>query len=345
MAHNIENYDIQQGIDQAWHGKTQVVPEITFENIVLGKWDLVPQRLQKNGVDTKWHILTCSDVPELEIGSPYNGGIGDTQATFKPVDNKAFLQMIRDSISGAEHTIVSAGSVRNRGRVFVSIKLNGMESFKAAGRDFGAYLNFGNGHDRSSVLWVNTGNICTVCDNTFSMNLFQVENKAATEKADDNISVSKRHTKNVLLSLPKLSDLIDKAVEVQSKFQHELNRLDNVPVSVTTARSLFAGFVGRRIDAKQGLSTRSNNTVDRLLQLHIHGNGNRGATLADSFSAVTDYYSHFSSGGDNVKRQVVSSEYGAGRDAKQEFFSVLSDEDRYIETIEHGELILANTKD
>jgi len=82
-----------------------------------------------------------------------------------------------------------------------------------------------------------------------------------------------------------------------------------------------------------------------LLKLHVHGKGNRGATLADSFSAVTDYYTHHSSGGDNHMRQVLSSEYGAGRDAKQEFFMVLSDEERYTKTVDHGELILTNTKD
>lgn len=344
MAHNLQNYDIQQGIEQAWHGKTQVVPEITFENIILGKWDLVPQRLQKNGKDTKWHILTCSDVPELEIGTPYNGGLGNEPGTFKPVDNKAFLQLVKDSIGGTSHTIVSAGSVRNRGRVFVSIKLNGMETFEAAGRKFSAYLNYGNGHDRSSVLWANTGNIATVCDNTFTMNLFQVENKAAKEGTDDNLAISKRHTKNVLMSLPAMADLIDKAVGVQAKFQAELNRLANVPVTVVQATNLFAGFIGRKAEPAKGLSTRANNTVGRLVQLHVSGKGNRGENLADAFSAVTDYYTHFSSGGENVMRQVVSSEYGAGLTAKQDFFSVLSNEESFETTLKRGELLLANTK-
>ena len=347
--HNIQTYDVQQGTEMGWHNLTDVVPEITFENIILGKWDLVPQRLQKNGQDTKWHILTCSDVPELEIGTPYNGGLGEVQASFKPVDNKAFLQLVKDSIGGADHTIVSAGSVRNRGRVFVSIKLNGMETFEAAGRTFGGFLNYGNGHDRSSVLWANTGNNCTVCDNTFTMNLFQVENKVAKEITDgimgDDLAIAKRHTKNVLMSLPAMANLIDKAVGVQAKFQAELNRLANVPVTVVQATNLFAGFIGRKTEVDKGLSARANNTVNRLVQLHVSGKGNRGENLADAFQATTDFYSHFSSGGENVMRQYVSSEFGKGMTDKQDFYTMLSNEESFESTLERGELLLANTKD
>lgn len=341
MAHRIGEYDKQQGIEQAWHGLTEVVPAISLEDNWLTKWDVAPVVLEKRGKPSRHSVLEATDIPDLEIGKAY---VADT---FKPVDNKAFLELVRASISGTAHTVVSVGSVRNRGRVFLSIKLNGMETFEAAGRKFSAFLNFGNGHDKSSVLWVNTSNICTVCDNTFTCNLFSVENKDKAGIQGDDVSVAKRHTKNVVMRLPDLANLIDKAVGVQGEFQATFERMNTLAVSVPTAKSLFAGFVGRKVaDLDKGLSTRASNTVDRLVSLFETGKGNMGINRADAFSASTDYYTHESSGNsDNPWKQVVSSEFGAGNDAKAEFWGVLtSDEDAAFEkTVKRGESLLAHT--
>lgn len=338
MAHNIFTHDKTEGIEKHWHGLNTIREKITLDTCLLNEWDLIPVVLQKKGVDSKWSILCCSDV-DLEIGQPYNPD------TFKPINNKAFIGLVRDSIGGTKHVVSSCGSIRNRGRVFISVKLNGMEDFNAAGRKFGAYLNFGNGHDKSSVLWVNTSNICTVCDNTFSMNLITVENKAA--KPDDEIKLRLRHTKNAELKLPAMADLIDKAVGVQAEFRNAFESLGNKEIPLTDARDMFAGFLGRNVpDVKKGLSTRAFNTVGRLVELHVNGKGNAGRTQADAFSAVTDYYSHESSGGENVSRQLVSSEYGAGQTAKADFWNLLTNanDEPLIRTVVRGHDLLLNTK-
>ena len=341
MADRIYQYDRQEGTQMAWHGKTEVKDVITLDDNWLRKWNPVPAELTKRGNVSKWRILECSDLPDVEIGQPYN------PLTFQPIDNTAFLELIRQTLAGTDHKITSVGSLRNRGRVFLSIELIGMEKFKAAGRNFGAYLNFGNGHDKSSVLWVNTSNTCTVCDNTFTCNLIQVENKEQ-KVDDDNLRVAQRHTKNVILRLPELAKLIDKAVGVQAEFQLEMDKLSEVACVSRTARELFAGFVGRKVTVearKNGLSTRAFNTVGKLVELYQTGRGNRGETLADTFSAVTDYYSHSSSGGDNVMRQGMSSDYGAGNLAKQEFWGTVRDYDRRLSTCAIGTELLVNTKD
>jgi len=342
MADRIYQYDKQQGREQAWHGKTEIVTDLTLDQNWLRTWDLVPVPMEKRGKPSKWTILECSDLGEaLEIGQPYNPG------TFQPVNNAAFLDMVKASIGGTGHRLVSVGSLRNRGRVFASIELIGMEKFKAAGREFGAFLNFGNGHDKSSVLWVNTSNICTVCDNTFTCNLVNVENKAV-KVDDDNLRITQRHTKNVVLRLPAVADLIDRAIGVQAEFKLEMDKLAEMAIDASGATQLFAGFVGRNIpvaNRKNGLSTRSFNTVTKLGDLFLNGKGNRGETLADTFQATTDYYSHYSSGGDNVYRQIISSDYGAGNVAKQAFWGMVRDPDLRQKTRELGLELLTNTKD
>jgi hypothetical protein len=335
MAHRIEQQDKQQGLTMAWHNLTEVVSALTLEDNWLAKWDVSPTRLQKRGKDTRYAVLEATDIPELEIGRAYN------TETFTPVTNKDFLELVRQSIAGTEHKIVSVGSVRNRGRVFLSIELAGMEKFKAAGRQFSAFLNFGNGHDKSSVLWVNTSNTCTVCDNTFSTNLFSVENREQKD-GDDNLKVSVRHTKNVILKLPALAQLIDRAVGVQAEFQLAMDTLDGQSLTPFDAHSLFAGFLGRKSSEKTVLSTRTLNTIGKLDELFVRGRGNNGKTRADAFSAVTDYYTHFSSGGDNQSRQFLSSEFGNGLTNKQDFLQVITDDATVGEYIHKGNMLLSN---
>lgn len=342
MAHRIYTHDKQQGLAQAWHGLTEVRSTLTLDDNWLRDWDLVPcPCYDADGKELPWTFLRCSDDPSIIIGQPYNPN------TFQPVDNKAFLQMIYDSISGTQHTVASVGSLRNRGRVFVSIKLMGMENFEAAGRKFSAYLNFGNGHDKSSVLWVNTSNICTVCDNTFTFNLVEVENKAPAADDGDDLRIRQRHTKNVKLALPEISKLVDKAIGVQGEFKAAMDSLHTQALAPREAQHLFAGFVGRGIkeaDASKGLSTRASNIVGKLSELFVSGRGNRGETMADAVSAVTDYYSHYSSGKDtDPLKQVISSEYGAGNNAKRAFWDVVTEPDKVESTRRHGELLLTRT--
>lgn len=319
MAHRIYQHDKQQGTTMGWHGLTEVQEHITFEDNWLAKWDVAPAVLQKRGQDTKWRVLECPDVPELEIGATYNS------ETFKPITNAEFLSLVRDSVAGTGHKIVSVGSVRNRGRVFLSIELVGREKFQAAGREFSAYLNFGNGHDKSSVLWVNTSNICTVCDNTFSFNLFAVEN--ARKDAQVDIAIRQRHTPKASLRFPAIAGLIDKAVGVQAEFAAAMNGLSQEPVAEDLARQLFAGHIGRDIVpalVKGGLTARGFDKVNRLTELFKTGKGNRGRDMADVVSAVSDYYTHESVRGGDKARQFASSEYESGAALKREFYSLMT---------------------
>jgi hypothetical protein len=344
MAHQIERYDKQEGTEIAWHGLTTVRPDITLANCWLTTWDVIPVDLEKRGQPSRYSVLESSDIAGLEIGKAYD------KTTFKPVSNADFLKLVLDSIGGTPHTIVSNGSVRNRGRVFISLKLNGMEKFRAAGRELSAFLNFGNGHDKSSVLWANTSNTATVCDNTFTANLITIENKENKDQPENanDIRVSQRHTKNVIMQLPAMADLIDKACGVQAEFAAAFDEMAKLAVSEPTVKSLFAGFIGRKIEAgavDKGLSTRAGNTVDRLVTLFKTGRGNHGRDMADAFSSVTDYYTHESSGGTSMERQFLSSEFGTALTAKRDMFDILSDKtgDRFSKTVRRGEALLAHT--
>ncbi len=305
----ITNYDKQQGIKQAYHGKTEVLENITFENNFLNDWEIEPQTLEANGVDTGFKILTASDDPSLFIGKPYN------DKTYHPIANRKFLDLVQNAVGGAGHTIESVGSFRQRGRVFMSLRLDGLNDFTVGDRDFKAYLNFGNGHDKSSTLWVNTSNVCTICDNSFSINLMQLSN--------DNVSYKVKHTRNADSKLPEIAKLVDAACGVQAIFAEELKAADDKEISEDNAKAWFAAFLNPNANltkihrGEEKISTRTKNQHKAMFDLFKNGKGNRGKTEADVFSAVTDYYTHMEGSEKSLSNRIYSSEYGRNSERKR----------------------------
>ena len=244
--HKIENTDKQQGRKMAWHGLTQVKEILGFDDNFLREWEITERPLyDESSNPVGYSILGCTDDSQIRIGKPYN------PETYKPINNEQFLDLVYDCISGTDHQIESIGSVRGRGRVFCSIKLNGLDDYNAGGREFKPFLNFGNGHDKSSVLWVNTSNACTVCDNTFTFNL--------QEKSKDGYKL--RHTKNAIHKFPEIARLIDQAIGVQAEFQVAFNKLSLIDVKPETAKKWITGFEAETVTE---IATQKKNRIDGI---------------------------------------------------------------------------------
>jgi len=326
--HGITKRDKQQARHMGWHGLTEINADLDLKNNWLTQWDIQEVGLQTpDGIEVPFKILTGTDDNEI-IGKPFAG-------TYTPVSNKQFLDMITEAISGVKGAVVeSVGSVCNRGRVFVSISIKGMDKFKVGDREFMDYLNFGNGHDQTSAVWANASNICTVCDNTFSMNL----------NGEQEIKIKVKHSKDVAVRLENISEVIDAYAGTQAKFKAEFERLMNEPLKTDNARNLFAGWMIRS-NSEEGkdLGPKTLTKVNRVTELFESGRGNTGSNRADAFSAVTDYYTHESTrnAGRNVQRQLFSSEYGLGRMAKTDFWNVIRNDDRVNAYVANGKKALA----
>ena len=313
-----------------WHNLTQINHDLDLKNNWLTKWDIQEVGLKTAGdIEVPFKILTGTDDNEI-IGKPFAG-------TYTPVSNKAFLDMIGEAISGVKGAVVeSVGSVNNRGRVFVSLSIKGMDKFKVGEREFLDYLNFGNGHDQTSALWTNASNTCTVCDNTFNMNL----------NGEQEVKCKVKHSKDVIARLDNIVEIIDAYAGTQAKFKAEFERLMNEPLKTDKARNLFAGWMIRSTGENEGskdLGPKTLAKVNRVTELFEKGKGNSGENRADAFSAVTDYYTHESTrnSGKNVARQVFSSDYGLGRVAKSSFWNVIRNDDSVNAFAANGKKALA----
>lgn len=308
--------DVQTGIEQAWHGKTNVVECITRENSgIVYPMEKQPLylKIEKDGEAT-FNEAGFFGIVSLDDNLPIGNPVGED---YNLISNSDIFDLIENSLGGTKHTIVSAGSVENRSKVFVSAKLDENSIIKAAGRESENVLNFMFGHGGKMGVNIRTGITVIVCANTLNM--------ALSRRGE--LSLNIKHTKNSAAKIPSIEKAIDAHLGVAAEFKRAMDEVAGIKATEVDARKIFAGFVGRDQSGKpvEELSTRAENTVDRLTELFHKGKGNDGNDMSDVFNAFTDYYSHESSGGNDRWKQFVSSEYGsAGRD-KQEAYSLITD--------------------
>jgi len=385
MSHEIGKFDKHQGIEQAWHNKTEVHPEwkdlpvaTVLAACFLSTWDIVKRVLYRRipvlmsivgikipdtneqFVETETCELTCTDNPEIIIGKPVHC------QTYTVLTNAKFLKIIADTAAKLPGAFVaSVLSCCDRARIAVALSIprelnpqtfadnalsvvNGAMTLtlNAANREFQFYLNFLSSHDKSAPFTVVLSTVCTVCNNTFNCNLL--------DRNDKRLRISIAHTKNMETALADVPEIVAAAFVTAEKFVATMQTFAAIAISENDARAFFTGFLSAK-DANEEesaandseraiISARRANQIARLVELFQTGKGNVGQNLADVFSAVTDYYSHESSGGEDTFKQIASSEFGNGAAMKAFAFAVLQDEKKRAKLICDGQKLLADAE-
>ena len=307
MAHEINALDTQVGLAMAWHGKTIVVPQVTKELAF-------PHEIKRIPLYTNSPRL--AKVPGYEVFMSADGHvIGKPQAdTYHALTNSEFFGACTDVLTGTGAIIESAGTIKDRTRRFLTIKLDD-SSIEIGGRKFLNRISFVDSIDGSTKFYAANTSICVVCANTA---------RAVMGDKSGQFNFEIRHTKNLPAKVVGMEKSIDTLVGVQAQFNAALSAASSEPATETDTRNLLAGWISGE---KNEVATRSKNTIDRLVALYKKGAGNRGETLLDVFSAVTDYYSHESSGGESNAgfrdKQWLSSEFADGLDSKIDFSNTI----------------------
>ncbi len=303
MAHLMADNDIQYGLENAWHKLTKIVPVIKgFE------YELEKANVQIEGQDIKgYYWIRGSDDKKL---------IGECQfESFGFASNKKFWEIIDNArnAAGTNAKVVSLGTFGNRAKRYASIKLGEeWENYTIGSRPFQSLLNISDALDGSMPMIAKGSNICQVCANTFSFSL----------KESSDFKLSLRHTKNHGDGLEDFEKAIDGYRGQSALFRRFMEEADQTPISQDRTKRVLLGYIG---DGKE-MATRSLNQVDRMVNLFSTGKGNNGRTVLDMVSAVTDFYSHESSGTKQETnwKQFQSSEIGSGAKAKSDFINRLA---------------------
>lgn len=294
---------------------------------VLASFEYLPEKLvTENGNKTPFSILRCSDNNAI-VGVPFN------PRTYKLLNNDKFLTVIEaigtqlDKL-GVKWTVATTGTLNERGRLFVGLKLDGFDAYKVGGREILMFLNALNSVDKSCN-WVFANNAFTVCcKNTFRHCLESGESAS--------LHVRGKHSSGMDTALLDIPKIVEMFITGNEKILKTLKAFHAFPIGLTDAEEIFAAWLGNTPTTAEGiakfelpklpLSTRTANMIDRLTALFAKGKGNNGETALDLFNAATEYYTHESAGkSDNAMKQFSSSEdlNGDGAKAKSDFYNVL----------------------
>jgi phage/plasmid-like protein (TIGR03299 family) len=308
MSAELFELDVQAGISMAWHRRTKVVETVTRE-------DAMPFEIERKPIFVNTGKLR--KVPDFSVFVSSDNGeiVGKPMAeSYQALTNAEFWDVCKDSLSGTGAIVESAGTLNNRARRFMTIKLD-EKATKIGGREFKNRISMIDAIDGTAYFHAVNTSICVVCANTA---------RAVIGDMTGEFRFKMKHTKNFRARIENMEAQIENMVGVQAQFNAALEMAANEPLGITGARELFAGWLGTNAET---LSTRAVNTAERLVALHVKGLGNSGETLLDAASAVTDFYSHESSGGEEKDgfrwKQFNSSEFGAGARAKTDFLSAL----------------------
>jgi hypothetical protein len=303
MAANLLNRDVQVGLEMAWHGQTLVVPEVKFE-------EAFPYEIERHPLPPLegWSYFKCSD-----DGKPVGIPVRDS---YTALENKRFWEIVQNAVGGSGATVESAGTLFDRCRRFITVKLNTeMDDFKVGDRHFKNRFSLLDSIDSSTNFYGVNSNTCVVCSNTFAVVM-------GDKSGEFNFKL--KHSKGMLPKIENMEKAIDSFVGASAQFKKALSIANSMEVKTADARALFAGWAA---SSEGAMSKRTYNVVGRITDLFLGGAGNKGETLLDAFSAVTDYYSHESSGGEDQPgfrmKQAMSSEFGSGNRKKQDFFNSL----------------------
>jgi hypothetical protein len=321
MAHKMKSNDVQLGLSMAWHGLTQILSVITGLPFELIR---VACEMEGQAVEG-WNWIVGSDDRQV-IGKPIAN-------SFQFLSNARWFEIAQNSvlslIPGA--VIESAGTFDGRAKRYLTIRLHDKrETFKIGDREFQNRLNIQGAIDGTMQDIVKGSSTCIVCANTFAMSLAD---------AAKGVRMQAKHTKNHADRWAEMETEIEAFFNRSAEFERLMVSAEEMPVSEERAHMALLGW----LTEGKATSTRTLGTADRMRELFLTGKGNRGQTGLDLISAVTDYYSHESSGkADDVAnrmKQFTSSEIGAGAKAKDSFLEEIRTMDYRFNKQKLGSLV------
>jgi hypothetical protein len=256
------------------------------------------------------------------------------KSSYEVITNREVYEMAKESFESLGCKLVTAGTLGNLAKFFLSIDI-GEKGFKAKNGDaFENYLNFITSHDGTYALECYDSSIRIVCMNTF---------RWSRETAGE-IGVKMYHTKNVSRQMEKLPEYLSALVNNRRQLMEGMNYLLDIECSPTQASYLAAGYFHQPLPSlenpKTELTTTAFNRANAVRDLSIVGKGNSGKTLYDVFNGFTEYFtSGDGAGGSKAssgKRQSVA-RFGMAADHKDAFLGLLLNSGRVEETMAKGE--------
>lgn len=326
MSAGILEHDSVNATEPTWHGKEIIHKVIDFENSGLD-WPVESGPIfGHGGAEIAGHQEIYSTGKEAE-----HIVLAVMKSRYTPILNKQIWEAASKALDGVAHVITCTGSLDNRKKVFISVRLTGKgnESFMVNGDKFLANLNFLSSHDGSMSFEVFDLAIRVVCQNTF--------NFARSTKCSGAFQGSARHTKNSQVKIAKIAMKINDILESRKIFIEGCIDMHSKPVSRDEAYAFAVGWGFP--DHREKPSTMVIENANQIVSAFESGDGNNGKNRYDLFNGITQYFTRSTTRSDSDAYQ--SSFVGVGSNRKGEAFDILTDQKIFKSMVKNGERGLA----
>lgn len=318
MSHNILKNDIVTALAKCWHGLERIVKKITFATSGLD-WTVTGYPVNANGaVIEGWKALVRDDIKlALHV----------FKDSYHVIQNSDIWKAMEDALAGIPYEVVTAGSLGDCKRTFISIRLTGEKDSYVRGDKFLDYLTFINSFDGFCTARLYGSNTRVVCQNTLNMSL--------GDKGFLDLSV--KHTSGAAVKFADMAATVQTYLQSKKAAYADLAALAERPISHATAENLLAGFLSDPKD--ETMAVRSLNQGKRMFQLFKTGKGNMGQTRYDLLNGVTEYYTHETNAKD-VGKRLASNMLGTAASNKGEFLDLLLSDEQLNAVAARGEKLL-----
>jgi hypothetical protein len=335
--HGITSIDRVDGIEQEWHGLTNVREAKYLNSFHGGALDIDLQRVP---------LWIDADTPATEFILD-KGGKEEARAleaivsggnVLNVVENgnygesapQELFDTIKELIEEFGFQVVSIGTIYGRKRFFVTLE-NQDSSFDV--RDGDSCKNrvclVGSFDGSLKRRWFNAV-YRIVCSNTLNASISALKAMGETEGI---LNESQRCTKHASKRLGQFAGKVNEWAGNQLALTECLKTLDSQAISTDEALQFSAGLVG---GAK--LSTRSLNLATDIATRFEDGIGNLGKSRYDLLNGVTEKFTRDAS--NTPQKAFLSSEFGQGAKVKTEALEILLNDETLEALCLKGEKLL-----
>lgn len=290
MAHKIGKIDLALGTVErditepvSWHAMETAKEGLNVHNCNLRKMDIQrgEVKIMVNGGEYPAPLIVPCITHPLEAGKLHFLGRPYDPSSYQLFDSGAFLDFAGECFraAGMDDSLSFVTTLYDGSRMTLARRLPEADFEDGHGHKVNSYINLLNSVDGSWPVFANISEIRTVCYNTATANLMEG-------------GASCKHTPDALSQfVARFPETLAEALTAHKGSANDYLTMSGIPLTFTQAQSFFAALLG-----KGKLSTRAYNLVnDSLLPLFIRGKGCYGASAADAYNAVTEYYTHNSS--------------------------------------------------
>lgn len=324
MASNIDiNFDIHNGMEQAWHGLAIVRPENELRIFSGGALDFSVMESDLFDAD----MTKVDGFRKVQAVRPdgKRGFYNVVKDSYTIIQNKAIFDALMLAIYGVKGKVTYCGSIEGGKRCFINFEPDGNQWRDKEGLEHKTVLSIVWGHDTVTPVIVNCSDVRIVCANTLRLAL------AMGEKV-----FKLRHTKNAALKIEGMERIIEGLFVSARQYNESIEQLGNQRINAAELQAfVFSQTVNKDKDGK--LATRGLNNANEVIDLFFHGRGNKGNNKSDILNAFTEFYTHGSKESNRDASTVwQSSEFGAYANIKKDVYTTLCDADAYADALTLG---------